>query len=117
MNMSIFTIDGPNPNFLGTHESAIHGSESLQDAEATTKSFALSFPVQPGRRHHRPHRAVAGFGPQGDGQRHTDRIYHVFWSFDTYSRRFEGCAVSSEYWMLLSFSIWGTYESELTVLQ
>lgn len=79
--MSILIINGPNLNLLGTREPAIYGSETLADVEATAKSLAAShgLTLETFQSNHegaiidRIH-AAAGFGPQGDGQRHIDWI-------------------------------------------
>ncbi|KAG9567019.1 catabolic 3-dehydroquinase 2, partial [Aureobasidium melanogenum] len=79
--MSILIINGPNLNLLGTREPAIYGYETLSDVEATAKSLASShgLSLETFQSNHegaiidRIHEA-AGFGPQGDGQRHIDWI-------------------------------------------
>ncbi|KAI4731214.1 catabolic 3-dehydroquinase 2 [Aureobasidium sp. EXF-10728] len=79
--MSILVINGPNLNLLGTREPTIYGHETLSDVEATLKSLASShnLSLQTFQSNHegaiidRIH-AAAGFGPQGDGQKHIDWI-------------------------------------------
>ncbi|KAG9757012.1 catabolic 3-dehydroquinase 2, partial [Aureobasidium melanogenum] len=79
--MSILIINGPNLNLLGTREPAIYGHETLSDVEATAKSLVSShgLSLETFQSNHegaiidRIHEA-AGFGPQGDGQRHIDWI-------------------------------------------
>lgn len=79
--MSILIINGPNLNLLGTREPAIYGHETLSDVETTAKSLASShgLTLETFQSNHegaiidRIH-AAAGFGPQGDGQRHIDWI-------------------------------------------
>ncbi|CAD0101209.1 unnamed protein product [Aureobasidium mustum] len=79
--MSILIINGPNLNLLGTREPAIYGYETLSDVETAAKSLAQThgLSLETFQSNHegaiidRIHEA-AGFGPQGDGQRHVDWI-------------------------------------------